>query len=141
MNSLISSWTKDADCLNFACFAHEISVLSHCSRNPGICRAMPLHLFQTTAPHTSSCRLKPCSPREWWSRQRERQLCTTAAERNCSVHPHLLHDPGGRSLPDSWLHSMSLWYLEESAKNIEDNTNENYSAMKSHRNLTKIINR
>lgn len=70
MNSLISSWTEDADWSSFACYAHQILELSHCRRNPGICRAMPLYLFEPTAPHTRGRSLQPHSPGEGWFRQR-----------------------------------------------------------------------
>lgn len=95
MNSLISSWTKDADWSSFACYAHQILELSHCRRNPGICRAMPLYLFKPTAPHTRGRSLQPHSPGEGWFRQRD--SCAQLQPKGTALWAHIcctIHEAG-----------------------------------------------
>lgn len=94
MDSSIPSWAEDADWSSFSCYAHQIPMLSDCSRNPGICRAILLYLFWPIAVHTGDCSLEPHSPRNGRSDIR-------MGVHNCiqkKLSPLLLHDPWGRNL-------------------------------------------
>lgn len=107
--------------------------LSHCSRNPGICRAMPVYLFPSIAVHSRDCSLEPQSPREWWVRQ----VCTAASKRNWAHIHCMIHEVDICLELAPVSESLVFWRIYR--KRIDD-IKENNSPLKSLRNLTKFIN-